>query len=524
MYNSSDTDITTATSVASCIQQFVVRRVYSYQPDITLTPDSTSKLPAVNNIVSPLTTVNISEFVTNEINLTGASHPYNGDSYYSGIYYYEKGYQGPVPPATVGTLTPSVGVETQAFLISTTPPGNNQVASSNNGIAPGATPLVSAASFTVPAGTPDGTQICFFGYVSPAARSDISVSTPDTLTRSSGVFPLAGERITTGSVGVYSGGNKQSDTSVPGHDHCMEVNSSRNLNIGVQGDVHAGGGISGSACNGTTPSGASQYIYGTGRSSTYSEYIGSSSGAISGFNTGGSRINSSLTFGNSGATGGSYGIVCRPDFATAVATAESTIQTISGVSCGTAIDINTCANANITGQQGIITVPTNTTLCGDSAIALTKQVTIIAHGDINIGGTSCSGIGTSNLLVNPSSTTANIQNLPSLAIVADNISISKDTLQIDGILVANNTINTCSEHNAGYTQDCWTGTLTVNGAMYANAFNFGRTGGTCQSCDPSTEQLNVSPLPFLNPPPGFSILSGSAQSLPQYLGEAPPLY
>ena len=97
-------------------------------------------------------------------------------------------------------------------------------------------------------------------------------------------------------------------------------------------------------------------------------------------------------------------------------------------------------------------------------IVVPNQITHIvrASGDITIN---------SNIVYDKSSSMAFLNYIPKLIIYAEggNININCNVSTIDAILIADETIDTCSSHNGG-------DVLQINGALIAKKINFWRAG------------------------------------------------
>lgn len=125
-------------------------------------------------------------------------------------------------------------------------------------------------SFTIPASTPTGTQVCFTAYASPVAPAG------------------------------YGGG-----PAVPAAVRCFTVQApGYPAVVGQGGDVQAGGGL----CGGTLTDGT---IQGQANAGSYGDYVVSASGSITNFASAGGA--GGLTLGQNGG----YDRVCRPDLYTA---------------------------------------------------------------------------------------------------------------------------------------------------------------------------------------------------------------
>jgi hypothetical protein len=475
-----------------CGITFTVRRTFKYVPVISSPnfPGGTPILPADSALIAPGSTIQLQETVKNTAAGTSPGDPYNwAINVYKGPYTY------PNPIAFGGDTVVSAGYDP-------------------NGVPAGGATTEPIANYTVPANTPDGTQICFFDSVTPAVRTSAANPGYDDLwgySRFASVGGIPPDYSAFANANVRSGFNGV--LANPINDMCYEVANVRTLDIQVnQGDVHSGGGV-GANCN--LPGGSAGTI--TGDTGSYAQYVASAYSTISNFQTnGGAGSGNTLTLGNAG-TSGNYGTVCRPDMAAAATSyiaAHGSAGTISGL-----VSLN-----NLNG----IYVATGPLFIGGT---ISHPVTIycdLAHG--------CTGVRVVTNITYAGSAT--LLTLPSFGLIANdaNISIDKGVSQLDGFYVAqgnylgllnaSNTgvINTCTQHVLGQTGDC-PNNLTVLGSLLANSFAFGRTGvATGIAAQVTTESITQSGLLYLAPPPAFATQPNSAYGLPQYGGEQSPLY
>jgi hypothetical protein len=284
---------------------------------------------------------------------------------------------------------------------------------------------------------------------------------------------------------------------------------------GLNGDVHAGGGV-GTAC---TPNPGTITANPSGKS--YGEYVVSASGV--GINSFGS--NGSTSFGqllNIGANGG-YATICRPDLYAAAydyryntgGTGYVSRAGGSGSGPGGAFIINT----DFAGQS-IVYIDGDATLHG----VVKNKMTIIVTGNLTIDD---------DIVLDPAATYLP-HDAPSLGIIAGgisgtgNINIANAAAEVDAYLFANGIIDTCSPSvdALGLRKACNT-VLTVKGFLMGSSVQLHREGTFNASAQNGGAQIigeNVILLPqlYLNPPKFFD---GSVDDvLLEGQGERQPLF
>jgi hypothetical protein len=522
-----------------CTFNITARRVFQYNPKITASAvtgnavSGTANFPADNAPVSPGQEIRLAATVTNEYNGEGdAGEPYNwGITGRTASYSFATGISG---WSTVAADSTSV---------SCSPTGSG----TGTGVPPGGTPSsAGCADFKIPSNALDGQQYCFYAGATPGRRTDAPVSVGDpAYTSDAYIYPNVSSNFYNASTQYF---NTYTDDVIGGVNQrglCVEVENVRKLDLSVtQGDVHAGGFV-GSPCTVSTNQnsfyGIEQYNHGgkientgslpsvvTGSVGAYSQYIASAASTISGLYTGSGAT--SLTFGNSAATKGNYGLVCRPDMnEAALHYIKPDYSRVAGLVSGT-VNLASLTTSGIYVANGAINIHGT----------VSKQITIFdpAGSGITVDGP-----------IKYSSSAVGLAALPSFGVIEYGGSIyinqiaPQATTEIDGIYVAeattgagasstNGVIYTCKDaHAAKNTSDC-PSTLTVRGSMIANRFVFGRTGayqganslplGTAGNI--TTESIAQSPLLYLAPPPAFATQPDTYAALPQYLGEGLPFY
>jgi len=268
--------------------------------------------------------------------------------------------------------------------------------------------------------------------------------------------------------------------------------------IGLSGDVHAGGALCGQS-----PPASNSALQLNPSSNSYSEYVVSANGTVSGYG-------SNNVPGGAAATIGNYSSICRPDL---VATAKAFFQSsVSGTDYaslgGGTYDVGGALFNSMPGAATGIYIHNgggNVVLHG----TFTRKITIVMlTGDLIID---------SNLRLGSTSKTAT--NVPSLGIIAANdININGAATQVDAYLFANGTINTCVEGN---TPACLN-TLNVNGFLMSKNLLFRRLGPKVAATTATVgERINLTGQLYLNPPKFFD--NAANVNLLQNQGEKPPL-
>ncbi|HEY2004103.1 MAG TPA: hypothetical protein VGH44_03215 [Candidatus Saccharimonadia bacterium] len=260
--------------------------------------------------------------------------------------------------------------------------------------------------------------------------------------------------------------------------------------VGLNSDVHAGGGL----CGGTMSSGQ---VIGNARGGSYSQYVLSTDGSISNFGSGG---NNSLNMGNAGA----YSQVCRPDLYTA---AQNYLA--AGAPDATKLGSGTY---NISSWKGVYYISGNANICG----TVSNLITIVQEsGTLYVGGNGCA---TNSIVI--TSASAQPKAAPSLGIIAgptSEIAIEAAVTRVDAYLFADSTIDTCDTTWGGTCRS----TLQVNGFLMAYDIGYKRLGSGLGS--QVAEEITLNPQIYFNPPKFFDAQSNDSSQL-QGLGEQPPLF
>jgi hypothetical protein len=261
--------------------------------------------------------------------------------------------------------------------------------------------------------------------------------------------------------------------------------------VGLQSDIHAGGGV----CGGGPTTGL---VKGAAGSSSLGQYVVSAS-AANGINNFGTNNNKTSTALRVGSAGG-YLPVCRPDL---VAAAQAYYSAGVGYQTlpGGGIDVGTLNPAFdvyfVTGAASLHgTVHRKITF-----ISLNNDVTI--DGNIVLDGVS-----------HPS------RDAPSLGIIAaKNILIKGGAVvRVDAYLFSDGTIDTCSDAVA----NCSTATLNINGFVMAKTLSLNRLGPKDSPGAPVAEQVTFIPQIYLNPPRLFDasvddlLLEGQGEKQPLF--------
>ena len=264
--------------------------------------------------------------------------------------------------------------------------------------------------------------------------------------------------------------------------------------VGLNGDVHAGGGLCGAAQS-------TGNVQGNPLGASYGQYGVSASGSISGFGSNGAFDNTMLNLGQTG----SYVQICQPDLYAAAqnylaAGGAGAVTTGSGV-------------YDISSWKGVHYITGNANICG----TVNNPTTIVQQsGTLTIGGNGCpkSGITLTNT---PTPRSA----APSLGIIAGpltSIAIAANVTQVDAYLFSEGSINTCDTTWGGTCNS----TLTVNGFVMGHDLQLRRLGSGNGA--EVAEKITLNPQIYLNPPQFFDANSASGGLQLQGLGERPPLF
>ena len=267
---------------------------------------------------------------------------------------------------------------------------------------------------------------------------------------------------------------------------------------GANGDILAGGGIG--VCKGNAPG----LVQGRAGSTSGGQYVESAS-AAGGINDFVSNNGGANTL-NLGVSGG-YAQVCRAD----LLAAANTYVAVGGGNYGT-ITAAQAANLDVG------------TLGAFPAYFYFGGGTLHLHGQVNNKITIVDTAGTVQITGNINLTNVSTapKNTPSLGIISSgDIDINKAATLVDAYLFADGTIDTCTEGQSSTTA-CDTPQLVINGFLVANQISFRRIGAFNVDGSPVTEQVNLNPEIYLNPPMFFdSSIDGTSLN---GQGEAPPLY
>jgi uncharacterized repeat protein (TIGR01451 family) len=335
-----------------------------------------------------------------------------------------------------------------------------------------------------------------WSFVSPADDAVLSSIAGGGATLSVGVTAVAaGNNITNSATGSATDKLGNSLVVNPGTTSTTvtAVTTAFPALVGNNGDIHAGGGL----CNSPPSAGA---IEGHPSSASYSQYVLSSSGTITGFGSNNSPADPSLNLGLSGA----YAAVCRQDL---FAAAQQFFA-------GTAPASLPSGTYDISGWSGLNYLTGTSHICG----TVNNLATIVQlAGTLYIGGGGCpTNSITLTAAFDPSPKTT-----PSLGIITGPLSpvvIEPSVTHVDAYLFSDATIDMCDNVGVGSCSN----TLTINGFIMAQNILFDRLGPLGATGAPVAEQINLGLQIFLNPPQFFS---GSVDRKPLLgQGERPPLY
>jgi len=269
--------------------------------------------------------------------------------------------------------------------------------------------------------------------------------------------------------------------------------------VGVNGDIHAGGGL----CGGAPTSGSVKGYPGAGSGG---QYVVSASllNGINDFTSNGTGVDN-LKIGKTGA----YLQACRQDLVKAALAYEA-------AGAGFATFGSSNVDVGTLGAMPVYIYKLGGTLRLHGTIH--NKVTIFAEsGSVLIDGTvaldaAVHGVG-------------GVRDEPSLGIIAANdISIAAAVPQVDAYLFANGAIDTCPEGNVAATkiQCSHPGTLTVNGFLMAHTIAFHRLGAFNTDGSAPAETVVLNPEIYLNPP---TLFDGSIDDTSlQGQGERQPLF
>lgn len=346
-------------------------------------------------------------------------------------------------------------------------------------------------SFLVNSSTPDGTQLCFQTNVT--RQNSQSLKNPD------------------GSDQTWPSGMIKYQTAYS-NSICWTVNNPSYPYVDTtKGDVHAGGGVE-TACSNDG------YIQGNAKATgAGAEYIASASQVITNFS-------SALGRGGVFGANGFYGRICRPNLAPVAASypakSVTTIIPLTPISPGSLAPnivneynnvLNLAPYRLFPGGGGFYLA--GGTLSGRKTLFINGDLTIT--GNIVYSGVAVSGIG----------------NLPSFGvIVTGNIYVDPGVTRIDGFYSAgNNTSSTGSFYSCQdslitslLTNVCKASKLTINGFIMGNQIILNRV--TDGPGPVISEQVNLTGILYANTPPAFEGQVNSANNLPIFDGDRPPVY
>jgi hypothetical protein len=153
----------------------------------------------------------------------------------------------------------------------------------------------------------------------------------------------------------------------------------------------------------------------------------------------------------------------------------------------------------------------NVTLSASNPISAGRKVIIVSSGTVTLNGDiryQTSGIN-------------DIQNLPQLVILAQNIVIQNNASQIDAWLSARNSLFTCEKPKPISKADC-NAPLTINGPVVADRIVLNRTsGGEQANANQPAEKFNLRPEAFLQ---AYADGGASTQVRTIHQEELPPRY
>lgn len=283
---------------------------------------------------------------------------------------------------------------------------------------------------------------------------------------------------------------------------CIDVFRTRFPAVqGFKGDIHAGGGLCKPETGVLNGPGTAGYVTGNPSADSLGEYVVSASApppiAISNF--GSARVPGGNTL-NLGVAGG-YLRACRPDLLTAANTYRGTMLAWTPIAITGPV-----TTFNVTGKQGIYYFdgPGDLNILGTVGVVGGQSVTIVktnAFGVVRVSGA-----------ITRSSANFAPNNVPSLGVIsASDIVIRAAVLNVDAYLFTNGNIDTCEEGKplfpplpAATEGACATSLLTINGFLMAHSISFRRLGAHGVQGKITTEQVNLSPQIYLNPPKLFN--------------------
>jgi hypothetical protein len=312
-----------------------------------------------------------------------------------------------------------------------------------------------AFSYTIPAFSAAGTAYCFYTSVIPHSFSD-----PSSATSFSSCYIVG-------------------------------YNSSPSIQ-GINGDIHAGGGICGQPLSGGT-------VTGNASAASYGDYVVASAGLITNFKSNGSAGVDNLTLG----ANGNYSRACRPDLLQSAtngrAATSATITTAT-------VDLGALTGA---GKPDVYYF--DGPVLSISGTASSKVTIVATVGSIHIVGP----ILLNNALVAS-------RYVPSVGLIAQgDIVIDPIVTRVDAYIFSNSTIDTCLGAAPGVTF-CSTPQLVINGFLMGKSIRFNRVGTLNSSGAQVSEKVILTPQIYLNPPKFFDV--DITKDLLQAQGEKPPLF
>lgn len=223
--------------------------------------------------------------------------------------------------------------------------------------------------------------------------------------------------------------------------------------VGINGDIHAGGGVCGQAQNSSGDIDTNAGSYGG--------YAVSAPGTIVGMGSNASPTDTSLQLGN----GGGYTTVCRPDlYQAAINDPPSGVNYLDGGTYDLGADFN--GGSNITMENGKAVAFINGDVNLSGAYSQNRPLTLVVTGNVTITGDTTVSGGT------------NRNDLPSLGIIASgDIDIDDAATTVDAMLFSDSAIDTCYTPGGPVPGQC-DDVLTVKGLLMAQNILLNRLGPT----------------------------------------------
>jgi hypothetical protein len=246
--------------------------------------------------------------------------------------------------------------------------------------------------------------------------------------------------------------------------------------VGINGDVHAGGGF----CQESMSAPSAGYVEGYSNAGSGTQYIVSATAGIGSFASNDATALNDLDLGSNGA----YAEVCREDLLNSAAVPYYNNATLPRGMISGDVDLGTLNPAYS------VFFSTGGTL--ELHGTVTRKITIVAlNGNIEIDGNIQIGGGTSIAAATPSLG----------LIAAQDILIDDGVTRADAYMFADQDIDTCVEHLK--VPDPCTNNLLVNGFLMANSLSLDRLGPLNTDGTPISEKIVLNPQIYLNPPTLF---------------------